>query len=57
MRAQGFGVVLFLLLGVAGSSRADIIISNLPGNDVSLLPGDMLPECAQCGDDGRWVKI
>jgi hypothetical protein len=36
MRAQGVGVVvLFLFLGVAGSARADIIISNLPGNDAS----------------------
>jgi hypothetical protein len=34
MRAHRFGAgVLFLLLGVAGSARADIIISNLPGND------------------------
>jgi hypothetical protein len=33
------------------------VVCDLPGNDVSLLPGDELPECAQCGEDARWVKI
>jgi hypothetical protein len=33
------------------------VVCNLPGNDVSLLPGDMLPQCPQCGVDARWVKI
>jgi len=33
------------------------VVCNLPGNDVSLLPGDELPGCVQCGEDARWVKI
>ncbi|MDB5101053.1 MAG: hypothetical protein JWM80_5474 [Cyanobacteria bacterium RYN_339] len=33
------------------------LVCNLPGNDISLLPGDELPECSQCGIDARWVKV
>lgn len=27
-----------------------------PGSEVSLLPGDELPECTSCGTEARWVK-
>lgn len=33
------------------------VVCDLPGNDVSLLPGEELPACPQCGEDARWVKI
>lgn len=29
----------------------------VPGAEVSLLPGDPLPECVTCGMEARWVKI
>jgi hypothetical protein len=30
---------------------------NAPGNEVSLLPGDILPDCTLCGSDARWTKV
>ena len=29
---------------------------NLPGNEVSLMPGEEAPPCPSCGDDAKWVK-
>lgn len=28
----------------------------LPGNEVSLMPGDEAPACPSCGADAKWVK-
>ena len=32
------------------------VTCNLPAGEVSLLPGDLLPECLECGEGARWVK-
>jgi hypothetical protein len=32
------------------------VVCELPGNEVSLLPGDETPECPSCGEDARWLK-
>lgn len=29
---------------------------SLPGNEVSLMPGEEAPACPACGLDARWVK-
>jgi hypothetical protein len=32
------------------------VTCNVPGSEVSLLPGDTLPECLKCGAEARWAK-